>query len=733
MKLFSARAFPIFAFLIIIAVFFWPFLIKGNIPLPADTIVGMYHPWRDQVWSGFKAGIPYKNFLITDPVRQTFVWKKLAIQEFKSFKLPLWNPYTHSGMPLLANFQTGAFYPLNFIFSIFSFNFSWGIYIVLQPLLALFFMYLLLKKYNLANIAALLGSITFAFGGFFTAWLEWGNIGHTLLWLPLIIFSLESLAEHRNDKKKYFLILLFSLISQFFAGHLQISIYILIFSLVYFIFITLSKQKIKENLKLVFIFLSFILITAIQWLPTLELILNSARDSDIVNTLNRQDWFLPAKHLVQLIVPDFFGNPATANYWGEWNYGEFVSFIGVIPFVFLLFSLKSFAKNSKIKFFWISLAVLLSFALATPWAKLPFIFKIPFLSTAQPSRLLAIIGFCFSVLSAFGLNSFITRKKSDNCVLLIAIGVLISLASLGFLLRFNVLKINFDYSQIAFRNLILPIVMAFLSILILFIENTLNNKLIKKALIYFLLLLALFDFYRFFTKFTPFTKQEWIFPKTKTIDFLQKDQSLFRIMTTDRRVLPANFTAIYGLQTISGYDPLYLTDYARLITKMESGQDGLANFQRIIEPANYSSNIADSLNVKYVISLNDIESLKLKKVFQEGETRIYKNLLLQPRARIISSSAKPVKVIEYKADIIKIKAESPDGGQLILADMFYPGWMAKINGKKVLIEKSNESFRKINLEKGLNFIEFYYEPKFLYFSILMVITGILTAIFVTYE
>lgn len=722
MKLFSVRTFPVFGLLFIVLIFFWPFLLKDRIPIPADTILGMYHPWRDKVWDGLNSGVPYKNFLITDPVRQTYIWKKLAIQDLKSLSLPLWNPYTHSGMPLMANFQTGAFYPLNFVFFLFPFNQAWGIFIAMQPLLAAHFMYLLLKKYELKTESALLGAITFAFGGFFTAWLEWGNIGHTLLWLPLIIFCLENLFENQKNKIKYSLILLFALISQFLAGHLQVSIYLTVFSLVYFLFSALSKNKIKESSGIIFVFFCFILITSIQWLPTLELILNSSRNIDISNTLIRPDWFLPFKHLIQLVIPDFFGNPATGNYWGEWNYAEFVSFIGIVPFIFLFVSLKNF-KNIKIKFFWLSLITILSFALPTPWAKLPYIFNIPFLSTAQPSRLLSIVGFCIPVLAAFGLNDFMDNKHK-NSTLWISLGTFTGLIFFAIAVRFNFLQLNAEQVQIAFRNLLLPAFISMVSLLVI-----LTNNLIKKVSIYLLLILALFGFYRFFTKFTPFVKEEWIFPQTKTTEFLQKDQSLFRIMTTDRRVLPSNFAADYSLQSISGYDPLYLSGYAKLITKMESGKNGLANFQRIIEPANYSSEIADSLNVKYVISLADIKSSKLKKVFQEGETRIYQNLLSQPRVKLTSNDDKLIEISEYQSNTIKIKADSRDGGNLILSDMFYPGWYARINGKEVAVEESNENFREITLVKGLNLIEFSYKPGFFYYGLLMAVMGLLGTIF----
>src|SRR4029079_3532489 len=91
--------------LAILAFFFYlylPTLLHGFLPIPADTIVGLYHPFRDFCATQFRSGAPFKNFLITDPVRQQYVWRKLAMEDFKSGTWPNWNPYALSGTPLLA-------------------------------------------------------------------------------------------------------------------------------------------------------------------------------------------------------------------------------------------------------------------------------------------------------------------------------------------------------------------------------------------------------------------------------------------------------------------------------------------------------------------------------------------------------------------------------------------------------------------------------------------------------
>src|SRR5437762_9389138 len=93
---------PIIIILAVVLIFFKPLFINKLLPIPSDTIVGLYYPFRDLYAKTNPNGVPFHNFLITDPVRQQYPWRNLSIQLEKQFQLPLWNPYDFSGMPLLA-------------------------------------------------------------------------------------------------------------------------------------------------------------------------------------------------------------------------------------------------------------------------------------------------------------------------------------------------------------------------------------------------------------------------------------------------------------------------------------------------------------------------------------------------------------------------------------------------------------------------------------------------------
>lgn len=727
-----------------VTIFFWQFLLKGLVPIPADTIVGLYHPYLDYYSKEYQRGVPFKNFLITDPVRQQIPWKDLALNLEKKLQLPLWNPYSFSGTPLLANFQSGAFYPLNMIFLIFPFSLSWSLFILLQPLLACFFLFYFLRNLGISKMASYFGSIVFAFSGFAIAWLEWGNILHTALWLPLILLSIDKIFMDKDTKKllKWWIVLILSSIFSFFAGHLQIFAYVLIVSLAYFIFRWIENGR-SSRIILLFIgyLFSIAVITLPQWVTTLQFINDSARAIDQVNW-NIAGWFIPWQNLVQFLSPDFFGNPATLNYFGEFNYGEFVGYIGILPLIMALFSL--FKKDKAGMFFWALLFVAFIFAFPSIIAKIPYKFSIPFISTSQPTRLIFIIDFCLSVLAAIGVDYFIKTKEKKKIIFVISFVFVLFLFLWLFTLAFGKNFITAENIIVSKRNLMLPtflfLVTSTILIATLFVKKISENKKVIQLLFFLIFVITLLDLFRFGWKYTTFAESRFLFPDTKAIKFLQENLNNYRFMATSAEILPPNFSAYYKIQTLDGYDPLYLQRYAELMAALGRNEPNIEppfGFNRIITPQNFKSPLIDLLGVKYILSLDEINEPYLEKVYQEGQTRIYNNPRVIDRAFFVGKtivardkneainlmfenypfkqraviekaasnlsrnwSVGEVSIDKYSENEVVLSSKNEGEGYLILTDSFYPTWKAEIDGVPTQIYLTDYNFRGIIVPKG---------------------------------
>lgn len=745
---------PFLVILGLVFVFFWQFFLKGMLPIPSDTIVGLYYPFKEIYFKTNPNGVPFKNFLITDPVRQQIPWKELSIQSLKVGNLPLWNPYNFAGTPLLANFQSGVFYPLNLIFFILPFVLAWSIFILLEPFLALLFTYLYLRNLNLRKLASLMGAISFSFSGFFIAWLTWGNILHTALWLPLILLSIDKIFSnfkskiHFKKKLLWYLVLLFSLISALFAGHLQVFFYLLSISIVYLIAAWLKHGK---NFKLLYsfvaVFAAAFLLSLIQIIPTLSFISLSARNVDIVDWSTVAGWFIPWQNLIQFIVPDFFGNPATLNYFGVWNYGEFVGYIGLGSLIFAFFSF--FRRDKKTLFFFVVLLVSLIFALSTVFAKIPFELNLPFISTSQPTRLIFIIDFCLSVLVALGLDYFMRLEKKTKVLhILVLFTFLFAAIWIGVMFIFK--QQLGDNFFVARQNLILPTVLFIFNALLIVFATFVAREKVVKIIFSLIILLLVFDLFRFGWKFEPFTSKAYFFPSTTVTNFLQKQQGVFRVMSTDSRIFPPNFSSVYGIQTLDGYDPLYLRRFGELMAASNREKPDISSpfgFNRIITSHNYLSNMSDFMNIKYVLSFEEIKDTKLKQVFSDGVVKVYENTKVFQRAFFVENtyiakdkedaikamydsnyplnkravvegvadktlfknnwSLGKVNIQNYSSNNVVLKTNTSGNAFLVLTDSYYPNWNALVDGKKTKIYLTDYNFRGIIVPKGQHEVKFY--------------------------
>lgn len=745
MKKFFFKLLPIVTILAVFS-FFLPNLAVGKIPIPADSVLGLYHPWRDHSFEGYSPGkFPTKNPLITDPVLQAYPWRKLTVENLKNRQFPLWNPYSFSGQPLLANIQSAPFQIGNILFLIFDFKIAWALQIILPPATAAFFMYLFLRSLNLSVYASSFGGLILPFSGFFISWLTWGTITATVMWLPAILFAINKLTSQKSPRE--FLLIIFATVQVIFSGHWQAAFYVFLAIFIYLVTMFFRTR----NFRLIFLPLVAlvlgILTTSVQILPSLEFVNLSNRDQDQGYYQNRQDWFIPPQNLVQLVAPDFFGNPATYNYWGVWNYIEYVSYIGIIPLTFVTVSLLKFAPYTA--FFVILAATALLLGLENPISKIPYLLKFPLISSMQPSRIVFLLVFATSALAAIGLDRFLKEKARVRFLLapLLMLFVILTLIAITFYRNIFPILENLDPVYIARRNLILPFLTALAALAIFSVK--LAKPTVMLPLFLAVVLVTAFELFRFGFKFIPHAKISSIFPQTETTRFLEKQEKPYRIMTTDRRIMHPNTSTVYKLESADGYDPLYLENYSKLVSSWQAGrpQIGPNSFNRIVTPQKFDSKITDILNVKYVLTFDEITDSRFTKVFTEGQTKVYENTSVLPRFYFVETIVK-VESIEQELDYLlspdtdikntavsrqfEFSSPTPADGKieitnysdqsiilrtsnatvtpLVISNINYPGWQAYIDGQKRQIREANYLLQSVLIPQGEHELQLKFEP-----------------------
>ncbi len=572
--------------------FTWKFWAKGLVPAPLDFLVSFYAPWQSQY------PLPAKNPAISDVVNQIIPWKLFTIAEWQSGRVPLWNSYNFSGTPHAANWQSAVFYPANLFPLVLDFIDGWSLYVLIQPLLASIFTYLFCRSLKLSSLSSMLSALSFAFSGFMTSWLEWGTLGHAILWLPASLWVIEKYLVTRHSS---FLILnsLFLSLSLL-AGHLQISLYVIATSLAYFIFrsriLIANKRSILVGLVALgatpFFLISF------QLFPTIQLYFNSVRSQSI-----DIGWFnyfrIPVEYLTTFIAPDFFGNPTTRNEWGRGSYVEMMGYIGFVPLILSLGVLKITPRGWKpdytlVKtqsfFTWVIIAGLI-LGLRTPLANTVTLLKVPVLATSSPARIICLISFSLSILAGIGLDYALkTRLKSLKWPILITGLVLVSMWLIALIIKIPVAQ----------RNLIIPSGIFMLILLANLIGKLVKKKSLLRATGYALLAITIADLYRFHHKFTPYSSREYWYPKIPVIEKLQQIQGENRSFG----LFDANLNLPFRIYSVEGYDALFPKNYAELISTQKTGVINLPNRVSGAQIGKNEPNTVPLLNqlgVKYVI------------------------------------------------------------------------------------------------------------------------------------
>src|SRR5438552_3525672 len=238
-------------------------------------------------------------------------------------RIPLWDPDLFLGAPFLANPQTAVLYPPSWLFVLGPVQAVCSAGLVLHAFLAAFFTYLLVRHaFGVLPLAAAVGGLAYAFGGFAV-----GQVGHlnqisAAAWLPAVLLAYDRFAR---SQKVYWLALgALALAMELLAGHPQETYMTLI---VLGIFGVVGAPW-RRPRKLVWCAIGGAGMCALggglsaaQLMPTLELAPLSIRGEG-VNWRDAVAGSLPSYLAVRALLPP---------YWINVPYTEYLGYAGVTP------------------------------------------------------------------------------------------------------------------------------------------------------------------------------------------------------------------------------------------------------------------------------------------------------------------------------------------------------------------------------------------------------------------
>jgi len=760
------RFWPIILIFVIWFIFSSPYFIQHKVPFSSTYLVNFFSPWN--AYPGFSS--PVKNNAMPDVITQIYPWKTLTINTFKNLQIPLWNPYSFSGTPQLANYQSAVLSPFNLLFFILPFIDAWSLLVLLQPLLAGIFMYLYLKTLKIGDEGSVLGAIAFMFCGFITTWMAYATLGYAILFLPLALLAIEKF--YQTQKVRYLTLLSFTLPLSFFSGHFQISIYFFLFVLAYIFFKFFQTKNIRNTLYLILYTGFGILLSLPQLLPSVEAYMQSLRSG-----IFEKAEVIPWGYLSTFVAPDFLGNPVTRNDWFG-HYAEWNAYIGLIPLMLGFYAIFKTRKKEIIFFGLIAIsAILLSFQ--TPFLDLLIALKIPVLSTSAASRIIVLFSFSICVLAGFGMEKLIEDLKKKN-VKSIYLWLSLFVAIFVILWTVVILKLGLPLDKIiiAKQNLVLPTVI-FFAVWVLVSFSLLAVHLKKEVLIkivpILVILIVAFDLLRFSTKWMPFDARSLMYPTIPIAQELNKISSADRVISG----IGGEGTIYYQLPSLEGYDAVYIQRYGEFVASLSTGELTQPARSVVALPKNGldTKQAINLLGVKYVINkVADGHSVwnfpfwtypigTFPTIYNDGVYQIFQNTNAYPRAFMVSKYVvvnNPQKILDtmfspsfdlkktivleqdpkislsgqgkvdinsYSANRITIETNSSGNNLLFLSDTFYPGWEAYVDGQKTPIYRADFTFRAIDIPQGKHQIEFVYNPISFNLGVLAAVLGLFAILF----
>lgn len=710
------------------------------------------------------------------PLLQFYPWQHFAVESLRSGQLPLWNSLVGSGAPLIANLQTGVFYPLNFLYLILPTEYAMDYTAALHVILAGLFMYAFMRSLRVTSFAALIAAISFQLCGFMIARLEFFSVTATFPWIAAWLWRTERLHQAVSDQRSVvsrqrsviqnalWLALVVGL--GVLAGHAQTAVYGLILISTYYLGRVISSSRHLVMLSLASFAIAVVLglgLAAIQLLPTAELTHESQRAGglDDLKVLTHSYW---PPRLLTLLSPDFFGNPAQNNFWGYDNYWENAAYIGVLPLLLAMWmawqeasskvqaardkkrragqrvsesasptsSLQPPPSNLQLSIPFFASAVVVSLILAFGWFTpiYPFLYKvIPGFGLFQgPARWLIVTTAGLCVLAGLGVQRWLehgfSRRAAQRWTL---IGLALIIAGVAGLF---IIKGQFTtFGPATLRLGILLIVSGWL-----FRSKIKNQKseIIIVAVIALDLITAHFalnpalppDIYHAPNPAAEAIKTDGRAGRAFYFDadeqaikfgkYLAQDKKFIGYDPNDlgywlgfRATLTPNAAMIDGVPMANNFDSLIIGRYQNLLDQINA------------LPLDQALPLLSRMNVAYIVSPRP---LNLPIVYRGDEVTIYRNVDVLPRAWIAPidadltqvSSVLPGSSIESLTDsgnAVTIRAASLVAGWLILADAYYPGWRAAIDGAPIEIQLANAAFRAVKLPAGSHQVEFRYEPQ----------------------
>jgi hypothetical protein len=724
---------------------FSPALQPGKVLSAADNLF-LIHPWRS-----LEPSFVPSNKLLNDATYLFDPWLMYTAQELAHGRFPLWNPHIFAGAPFFANPQSALLFPLTWIVLLLPITLALTVIAILKVFLTGLAMYWFLRLRALKPVAALMGAVTFMLNGTLIAWLQW-SYSSTLMFFPLLFGAVEY-SRTREGTRSIALLALIAAVAVF-AGYPQGTVLGLLAATAWALYRTpgggmrfLARYALGIGLGL--------LLASVQLLPFIEYTWESAVFR------YRSEW-LPTLHAslrsaIAMLMPYYYGSPIRGDEWGEWNFNELSTSVGIVPWILLPVVLIAMWRRRDCAFF-----ATMALGAASLFYGAGAILGVSTSVFVVGFRVASLLVFALSTLAALGADGLASSSAGSS-------GSAATAVRVGFLLLVSLALLSFvdDYGTLLRVSMAIPAPIQYLWFLALLTAAAMvTHRWLRSGgsgLGIALLGIQLVSLLPLAATYNPIIDTRLFYPLPPLLRWIQAEEA----RNPGRVLMTINLPMIYGLHGVAGYDGMTPRDIERAI-RPDGAPINLVGNMPIVEPAVFFSPVRDLLGIRYVVTPPTValQARELSLVYDAPDGRVYRNDAALPRTFVVSrarcgSDATILQLIReravdfrrevllancdearaaefpagrsdaviqhYSSTHILVRATLDQPGYLVLTDTWFPGWSARVDGTDVPLTRADYAFRAVHLPAGQHTVEFRYRPTSLRLGLAMSVVAAVAA------
>jgi hypothetical protein len=483
----------------------------------------------------------------------------------------------------------------------------------------------------------------------------------------------------------------------------------------------------------------------VQLIPTLELAVNSQRAGGLEQAFVFTYSFSPARFFT-LFMPNLFGSPAAGGFWGYGAYWEDAIYVGFLPLILAVRSVFEWARGRRsegelgalrvVPFYGASLIPVFILALGRHTPVFPWLYAhAPGFQLFQaPTRwtILAVFGLC--VLAAVGADRWRTAKRRlDWARRAMVAGLGLVVSAVASRVALSDVAMEDSLIRAVLRLGVLLAAVGGAALLLERVEDRPEWRLRWEAGI---LALVALDLLTAHWGLVPTVDARLYHQPSALAAAIEDVRGEHRVFYLPEDVVEAtyevfldaddfqagdwewwvalrgsllpNVNVIDGVPGADNFEPLRVGAYDALMESLEGAEweDALPRLQQ--------------MDVGVLLSASPRAGLDL--IARQGPLYAYR--VPDPWGRAALADCAPAEgefhcerrpdeeavLLEEEPTRLAIQIDTARSGCLLLADTYYPGWMAEVDGEPAQIRRANGAFRAVEVPAGAHRVTFRYRP-----------------------